>query len=239
MMTRLMGRVAIVTGAAQGIGYATAHRFWGEGATVYAADLRPSRIPGVEDVSLDVERPSSWAELAERIDARHGRLDILVNNAGIGSSPPEVASEDLDAWNPALGVNLSGVYLGMKAVVPLMRASGRGAIVNVSSVWGVVGADPVESYGAMQGAVRNLSRHAARSYAADGIRVNSVHPGVIDTAMVAAQSSTVTEMALARTPLGRKADPSEVAAAILYLASDEASFVTGAELAVDGGFFAQ
>ena len=169
---------------------------------------------------------------------RHGRVDVLVNNAGI------IAYEALDEleladWHQVIAVNQTGVFLGMKAVVPSMLANGAGSIVNVSSIWGNAAVAGAHAYHATKGAVRNMSKNAAITYAERGIRVNSLHPGFIATPLTDAQDAAVNEWVVGQTPMRRAGRPEEIAAAALFLASDESSFVTGSELVVDGGYLAQ
>jgi NAD(P)-dependent dehydrogenase (short-subunit alcohol dehydrogenase family) len=158
-----------------------------------------------------------------------------VNNAGIVGMAA-LHEETLEGWERVLAVDLTGVFLGMRAVVPGMRTAGAGSIVNISSSWGLVAGEGGAAYHAAKGGVTVLSKNAAVTYARDGIRVNSVHPGGIDTAMIA--DAGTAEYVRSRTPLGRIARPEEIASAVVYLASDEASFVTGAAVAVDGGYTA-
>jgi NAD(P)-dependent dehydrogenase (short-subunit alcohol dehydrogenase family) len=237
-MRRLAGRVAIVTGARQGIGAAVAELFVAEGATVVACDLDDDGSSGEQLLRrvLDVGDWPAWERLAAEIDSRFGRLDVLVNNAGIVGSYDDAATIELAVWDRVLTVNLTGSFYGARASVPLMRRSGGGTIVNVSSIWGIVGAPGVAAYQASKGGVRTLTKNLARTYAADGIRANSVHPGIVDTPLVRAQDERLTAELVAATPLGRIAAPREIAATILFLACDESSYVTGAELVVDGGY---
>lgn len=239
---RLEGRIALVTGAGRGIGHEIATLFASQGAAVVGADVSHS-VPastGVQAVDLDVTAEDQWRDVVSRIVAGFGRIDILVNNAG-GSlgSQAGVTELALDEWNRVIALNQTSVFLGMREVVPPMIGSGGGAIVNVSSVYGIAAVGRMAAYQTVKAAVRHLTKVAAVAYAADGVRVNSVHPGLIKTPatdkLPAAGNSTV----LAATPLGRIGVPSDVAAGCLYLASDESSFVTGAELVIDGGYLAQ
>ncbi len=237
---KLDGRVALVTGAAMGIGRAIAQRFTAEGAVVYAADIAPvDQATGLRPVSLDVSSWAGWQDTVSRILSENGSLDILVNNAGMVGSYDTLETIDLDIYDRVIAVNQTGVFLGMRAAVPAMRMGGGGAIVNVSSIWGQVGAVGVAAYQASKGGVTLLSKNAAISFAADKIRVNSLHPGLIDTPLVRAQDRDVTAQLAADTPLGRIGTAAEVAAAALFLASDDASYVTGIELVVDGGYTAR
>jgi NAD(P)-dependent dehydrogenase (short-subunit alcohol dehydrogenase family) len=248
---RLDGKVAIVTGAAHGMGESEALIFAREGATVVVADLDQAageqvaaKITGnggtARFARLDVADEGQWEAVVRDTVAAYGRLDILVNNAGIsGSSGSDVTSTPL--WDSIMDVNAKGVFLGMKHAVPAMRRSGGGAIVNISSISGFVGQDRLHmAYNASKGAVRIMTKSGAVQYARDGIRVNSVHPGF----MPPMRTSTVSadpawrKPFLDAVPLRREGRVEEVAHAVLFLASDEASYITGTELVVDGGFLA-
>lgn len=239
---RLRGRTAIVTGAARGIGRASAELFASEGAHVYALDLdleTPFSAANITFVAHDVTNAEAWAEVVARIVAEDGRIDVLLNNAGIvGSYDPIDTIDPLD-WDRVLDINLNGVFYGTRAVLPVMKRQGSGSIVHISSMWGIVGAEGVAAYTASKGAVRSLSKNVALSYAADGIRSNSIHPGIIGTPLVMAQDEGLTAGIVARTPLRRLGDPTEVAYGALFLACDESSYVTGTELIIDGGHTAQ
>ncbi len=239
-MKRLSGKVAIVTGCGRGIGKDVAELFAEEGATVVATSR--SMEPGVRDdmdcLRLDVASEQQWIDLVAAVVARYGRVDVLVNNAGI------IAYETLhelsvNEWNAVVATNQTGVWIGMREVIPHMIAQGGGSIINVSSIWGTVAVSGAHAYHATKGAVRNMSKSAAISYATDSIRVNSVHPGFIRTPLTEAQAPEVNEYVVSQTPMGRAGEPREVANCILFLASDESSFVTGSELVVDGGYLAQ
>ncbi len=239
-MGRLDGKVALVSGAAQGIGRAVAELFAEEGAIVHAGDLKPvTPARNIEPLTLDVTRPEDWAKAVDTILAKHGTLDILVNNAGIVRAYEQMLETDLEAWNAVVAVNLTGSFLGIKAVLPAMRKAGKGSIVNFSSIWGSVGVAGAAAYNAAKGGVRNMTKNAAVTYAGENIRVNSVHPGLIRTPLVVAQSDEMNAGIIAKTPMGRMGTPLEVARGCLFLASDEASFITGAELVIDGGYLAQ
>lgn len=245
---RLQGKTALVSGAAVGIGAATARRLAGEGAFVGLADVNADGAAAVaaeitsaggqaKAFALDVTDSARWrAVVADLVDAT-GRLDILVNNAGIYARTPleEIAEAD---WDRMLEVNAKGVFLGVQAAVPAMRSSGGGSIINISSTAGLR-ASVATHYGASKGAVRLITKSIAAQCAKDGIRCNSVHPGPVDTAMGhAAVPDAVKDDRLGRIPLGRFAQPEEIAGAVYFLASDDSSFVTGAEIVVDGGAFA-
>lgn len=240
-MMRLKDEVAIVTGGSMGLGRAIAELFAEEGATVVSGDIRQpeQETDGIESEHLDVSKYSDWEALVERVLQRHGKIDILVNNAGVIGSYENIDVVDLKYWDSTIAVNLTGVFYGMRAVIPAMRQAGGGAIVNVSSIWGITAAAGNPAYHASKGAVRILSKNAAMTYATQNIRINSLHPGQMDTPLVRGQAKEVTQSVLDATPMGRISNPREVAYGALFLASKEASFVTGAELVVDGGYTAQ
>ena len=246
---RLQGKVAIVTGAASGMGAATARRFAREGAKVVIADTledegrRVAAAIGEAALfhRLDVTDEAEWQAVVASTAERFGGLDILVNNAGIsGSAYADLF--DMVGWHKVMEVNATGVFLGMKHAVPAMRARGGGSIVNFSSISGFVGQARIHmSYNASKGAVRIMTKSAAVQFGRDKIRVNSVHPGLMPpmrTSGATADPALRAEMTK-RIPLGRTGEVDEVANAVLFLASDEASYITGTELVVDGGFLAE
>lgn len=240
-MTRLENKIVIVTGGAQGIGYAVATLFAHHGATVIATDQKdPAQgfADGIRFERLDVTSEADWKRVVAAVAERHGRVDVLINNAGTGTYET-VTEVTLASWHRVLDVNATGTLLGMREVVPVMQHNGGGSIVNFSSIWGIAAVGMAAAYHASKGAVRTLSKHAAITYAADNIRVNSIHPGFIDTPMTQAQAEEASKTVIAATPLGRAGQPEEVAYGCLFLASDESSFVTGSELIVDGGYLAQ
>ncbi|HEY2715063.1 MAG TPA: glucose 1-dehydrogenase [Solirubrobacterales bacterium] len=247
-MGALDGKVALVTGGAGGLGRAIAEAFVAAGATVTITDVRAeegaalaARLAAaggrVEFAAQDVADEERWEQVVEEVGGRHGAIDVLVNNAATISQAP-IEEESLDGWNRVLAVNLTGAFLGMRAVLPLMRDQGGGAIVNVSSTWGLVGAAGAAAYQASKGGVTVLSKSAAATYAAAGVRVNSLHPGPMQTEMISQAGEARIAAIAAATPLGRVAAPEEVAGAAVYLASDAASFTTGSALVVDGGYTA-
>lgn len=253
MTRRLEGRIALITGAASGIGLATARRFVEEGATVVLADRDQVRqaaaLAGLPDgdgphraIVLDVTREEDWCRTIDDISSRFGRLDILVNNAGFGRFRA-IADTTLAEWRAILAVNLDSVFLGTRHALPLLAASGRGAIVNMSSIRGLVAGPNAGAYSAAKAGVRLFTKVTALECAAagNGVRVNSVHPGHVETPLTAPAYADpdLARGFLAETPLGRFGQPQEIANAILFLASDEASYMTGAELTLDGGLTAQ
>ncbi len=235
---RLQDKVAVVTGAHGGIGLATAEAFARQGAVVYAGDIafkEATDAGGIRQRYLDVSDLDSWTALAEEITAAFGGVDVLVNNAGLVGSYESITDVEVQHWHEIVAINQTGVFYGMRSIIPLMRARG-GSIINVSSIWGLVGAAGVAAYQASKGAVTLMSKNAALTYAPEGIRVNSVHPGLITTPMTDAQDPAISEALVTTTPLGRAGRPEEVANGILFLASDEASYITGSQLVIDGGF---
>lgn len=236
---RLRDKVAIVTGGARGIGRASAELFAEEGATVVVADLsldEPFTDPGIRFVPHDVTDPAAWEALVGDVVAEHGRIDVLFNNAGIVGSYEPVDTIALEDWRRVFATNIDGAFLGVRAVVPHMRRAGGGSIVNTSSIWGIAGAPGVAAYTAAKGAVRLFSKNVALSYVGDGIRSNSLHPGIIDTPLIAAQDAGITQGIVDVTPMGRLGTAREIAYGALFLASDESSYMTGAELVIDGGY---
>jgi NAD(P)-dependent dehydrogenase (short-subunit alcohol dehydrogenase family) len=243
---RLAGKIALITGGASGMGQSEAIIFAKEGAKVVVADVLEAEGRRVADslggagrfVHLDVTSEPGWQKAIEATRKDFGKLDVLVNNAGIsGTFDPDTLSTA--AWDRLMDVNAKGVFLGMKHAIPVMEQAGGGAIVNISSVSGFVGQIHM-AYNASKGAVRLMTKSAAVQYARSGIRVNSVHPGVLP----AMRSSKATadpafrEKMLAGVPMRREGRVEEVAYAVLFLASDEASYITGTELVVDGGWLA-
>ena len=253
MTDRLTGKVGVISGGARGQGACEARLFVQEGAEVVIGDILDEEDRQLADelnrgtesrralyVHLDVRQAGDWDEAVEATERTFGRLQILVNNAGIGSpaggSGVENTSEE--NWQRVIDINQKGVWLGMKAAVPAIRRAGGGSIVNISSIWGLVGSGASLAYHSAKAAVRLMTKTAAVQYAPENIRVNSVHPGIIDTAMIAAMSQEFRDRLTNATPLRRQARPEEVAYGVLFLASEEASFITGAELVIDGGYTA-
>lgn len=239
-MERLRGKVAIVTGSGRGIGRSIAETFAREGATTIALSRAPKEVfsEAVEYHQFEVANESHWENLVADVVARHGRIDVLVNNAGV-IVYDGVEDLSVDQWNEVIGINQTGVWLGMRQVIPHMRKQGGGSIINVSSIWGNAAVQGAHAYHATKGAVRNMSKSAAISHAAENIRVNSLHPGFIKTPLTDAQDADVNAWVVSRTPMGRAGTSQEVANCALFLAGDESSFMTGSELVVDGGYLAQ
>ncbi len=250
-MTTLNGRVAIVTGAARGIGNATTRALAAEGAAVLATDIiddegtslaseLTERGDRVEYRHLDVSDESAWQEVVAEAVERFGRLDVLVNNAGIGSEA-DAEHETLETWERVLRINQTGVWLGMRTAIPYMRTAGGGSIINVSSIFGAVGGFGASiAYHATKGAVRLMTKSAALTHAQEGIRINSLHPAFVDTPLIAGLKGTPVEDAiLAATPMGRLGEPREVASVIVFLAGPGATYMTGSEVYVDGGWTAR
>ena len=248
---RLANKVALISGGARGMGAAEAKMFSREGARVVIGDILEDEGRRTEAeinesggeclfVHLDVTREADWAAAVSAAVLRFGKLDILVNNAGIFLTSG-VEDTNSQLWDQVMDINAKGVFLGTKAAIPEMRKVGSGSIVNISSVDGIIGQPGHAAYTASKGAVRIFTKSTAIQYAKDGIRCNSVHPGVIETLMSAEQLSDPERrrLALNNTPLGRTGQPEDVAYGVLFLASDESSFVTGSELVIDGGKTAQ
>ena len=249
-MARLSGKVALISGGARGQGAEEARLFVQEGAKVIITDVLDNEGKKLEAelnemggdaqyMPLDVTDENQWDSVIQRIVEAHGQIDILVNNAGIllEKGVEETSEEE---WDRIQDVNSKGVFLGIRAVLPAMREAGSGSIVNISSVAGLIGS-AYAAYGASKGAVRLLTKSTAVQYGPEGVRCNSVHPGVIETDMTEGMLSDprTREIRLKNTPLGTFAVAKDVAYAVLYLASDESRYVTGSELVIDGGLTAK
>lgn len=239
-MGRVEGKVAIISGGARGMGAAHARALVAEGGKVVIGDVLDDEGKALAEeigdaaryVHLDVTKPDEWKKAAEVAVGEFGRLNVLVNNAGIVNGST-IENFDLDRWQQILDVNLTGTFLGIQAVVEPMKAAGGGSIMNISSVEGLRGSPWAHGYVATKWGVRGLAKSAALELAPHKIRVNSIHPGMVRTPM----TENLPED-MVKTPLGRAADPEEVATFVVFLASEESSFATGSEFVVDGGLVA-
>jgi 3alpha(or 20beta)-hydroxysteroid dehydrogenase len=245
---RLAGKVALVTGAGSGIGEATARAFARHGATVIVNDVRAEAGEAVardvgdraEFLHFDASNAEAWEGAIATLIERHGGIDILVNNAGTGTGGG-IERETLAEHRRVMDLNVTGVWLGIRSAIPAMERRGGGSIVNISSIDGLVGVEGLSTYVASKFAVTGMTRSLALELGGRGIRVNSVHPGIIETPMVAkntGKSMARLQAAVARQPIARMGRPDEIANAIVFFASDESSFCTGASLVVDGGHIA-
>ena len=248
---RLEGKVALITGGSRGQGAAEARLFANEGAAVVIADVLEEEGKQLEAeinetggralfVKLDVTSESDWQQCIADTVERFGKLDVLINNAGIYSRTM-IEDTTVEEWERIMSVNTTGVFLGTKHAIPEMRRAGGGSIVNISSIAGLVGSPRGGAYTTSKGGVRLFTKSTAIQHAEEGIRANSIHPGPIDTEMIADNIGTPEGLAasLARVPLGRVGTVDDVAYGALFLASDEASYMTGSELVIDGGVVAQ
>jgi NAD(P)-dependent dehydrogenase (short-subunit alcohol dehydrogenase family) len=252
-MGRLTGKVAVVTGGSNGLGEAIAARMPEEGAAVAVVDIDKAggervagALSGASFHACDVTVEDEVRAAFDAVATEHGRVDVLVNNAGIEGMNKPTDQLPLEEWNRVMAVNATAVFLCTKHAIPHLRASGGGSIVNISSIYGILGGGDVPPYHASKGAVRTMSKNDALTYAPDGIRVNSIHPGFIFTSMVhryaaeAGMSEAEARTALdALHPLGGTGEPDDVAWGAVYLASDHAKWVTGSELVIDGGYTAR
>jgi NAD(P)-dependent dehydrogenase (short-subunit alcohol dehydrogenase family) len=255
-MNRLLGRVAIVTGGALGLGRAIAMRMAQEGAKIAILDVLDAEGCALENQLIsgggeakywhcDVSRETQVAKTFEAVAAQFGHIDIVVNNAGISGANKPTHEISESEWDFVQSINVKGVFFGTKHAIAHLRKSGGGNIINLSSIYGLVGAPDVPPYHASKGAVRLMTKTDALLYASDRIRVNSIHPGFIWTPMVEKHLASQGDIAAGRKavdglhPLGHIGEPDDIAWATVYLASDEAKFVTGAELVVDGGYTAR
>ncbi len=245
---RVAGKVALITGAAQGMGASHARALAREGASVAIADIAADAgerlaaeltTAGAKSSyhDHDVTDSDAWANLVAAVEKAHGPIDVLVNNAGIQVRSVGIEADD-DEWAKVTAVNQRGVFLGMRAVIPGMVRNGGGSIVNVASVAAIVGMAGSIPYQASKAAVLGLTRGAAVSYGRDNIRVNAICPGLVITGMTQSASSGSVDALKARIPLGRDGQPEEISAAVVFLASDESSYITGVTLPIDGGFVA-
>lgn len=252
-MGRLDDKVAFISGGARGMGAEEARLFAREGAKVAIGDILEEDGRAVEAeinesggeclfIHLDVTSEANWQDAVAQTVSRFGALHILVNNAGIGGAGSLIEDTPVEDWDRVMDINGKGVFLGTKAAIPEMQKAGGGSIINISSQLGIVATNNSSAmYHASKGAVRILTKSTAIQYASDNIRANSIHPGPVITAMTESRRGDPAyyEPTLSRIPLGRFAEPIEIANAVLYLASDEAGYVTGSEVVVDGGWVAQ
>lgn len=245
---RLSGKVAIITGAALGMGAAEAKLFAKEGAKVVATDIKDDvlqevvneiKANGGDAIGLkhNVISEEEWKKVIQTTIDHYGKVDILVNNAGI-ASPKTMAQMEMDEWNKVMDINLNGCVIGMKYVIPEMQKAGGGSLINISSIGGIVGMAGSSPYTAAKGALRSLTKSAAVEYGKDKIRVNSVHPGIIETPMTAESFKDALPFYKTFTQLPYFGQPEDVAYGVLFLASEESRFMTGAELVIDGGWTA-
>ncbi|MBM7598998.1 cyclopentanol dehydrogenase [Virgibacillus halotolerans] len=247
-MERLKDKVAIITGAANGQGAAEAKMFSENGAKVVMTDILEEELQNVANnirgdkksvLSLkhDVTSEKDWKHIINETKEHFGKIDILVNNAGIGSTKT-IEEETIEGWEKVQKVNSNSVFIGIKYTAPEMKKSGGGSIINLSSVYGIIGVKGYSAYHASKGAIRSLSKTAAMEFAKHHIRVNSVHPGLIQTPMTESLflDPNIVEWMQSVTPWPRLGKPEDVANGVLFLASDESSFITGTELIIDGGW---
>ena len=243
-MGRLDGKVALITGGARGQGAAEGKLFRAEGAEVYLTDvlvdegIETAAEIGATFIEHDVTDSDAWTAIVKRIDNEHAHLDVLINNAGIFHMMG-MADTERELWDRTIAINQTGVFLGLQAVAAIMTSQKSGSIINISSIAGLRGSGGAFAYGASKWAVRGMTKSAAQELSPHGIRVNSIHPGIIETAMVDEFSRKgINENVRQQIPMGHYADASEVANLALFLASDESTYCSGSEFVVDGGMTA-
>jgi len=237
-MGRLENKVAVVTGGSSGIGLATIQKFTAEGTTAIAADVSAPADAGIAFIQTDVTAEQSLQAMVDQVVTQYGHLDILVANAGVVEQKAGVADIDMDNWNKVIAIDLTGVVLTNKVAVTQMLKQGSGSVINMSSILGVVGAAKSQAYSAAKAGVANYTKSQAVTYAQQGIRFNSIAPGYVATPLLKTLPPEVTGPMVGKMPIGRLAEPAEIANVIAFIASDEASFVTGATINVDGGYTA-
>ena len=250
-MGRLDGKVALISGGARGQGACEARMFCEEGAKVVFGDILDDQGRSLENdlrasgldatyVHLNVTREGDWSAAVETVERLHGKLNVLVNNAGI-LIRKGIEETTEDEWDRIMAINVKGVFLGTKTAIPAMRRAGGGSIINLSSTAGLVGSATSSAYTATKGAVRLFTKATAIQHVQDNIRCNSVHPGPIATDMITEMTADADgwQRRLRLLPMGRAGRPEEVAYGVIYLASDESSYMTGSELVIDGGTTAQ
>lgn len=237
-MCKLENKVAVVTGGSSGIGLATIQKFTAEGATAVSADVTAPADAGIAFIKTDVTDEQSLQAMVDQVVSQYGHLDILVANAGVAEQKAGVADIDMANWNKVIAIDLTGVVLTNKVAVAQMVKQGSGSVVNMSSILGVVGAAKSQAYSAAKAGVANYTKSQAVTYAQQGIRFNSVAPGYVATPLLKTLPPEVTGPMVGKMPIGRLAEPAEIANVIAFIASDEASFVTGATINVDGGYTA-
>lgn len=239
-------KVAIITGGASGIGLATAKKLLGEGANVVlvdwnqdVSDIAKNLGKNCIGIRCDVSCDTNVQETISKIMENFGHIDYLVANAGIGGGPNKAHEVSIDEWNKVIGINQTGIFLINKYVINEMLKTGKGAIVNTSSMYGLVGTTMSFAYSASKGAINQMTRSLALTYAHDNIRVNAIAPGYVDTPILASVPKEMKDAMANQLPIGRLGKDVEIASLICYLLSDEASFITGAIISIDGGFTAQ
>ena len=254
-MGRVQGKVALITGGASGLGAETARRLAREGASVVISDLSSNAGEALaDDISKesqpaiflhhDVTDEDRWSEVVQTVLDRFGKIDVLVNSAGVADSAP-LSTITYDLWRRTMTINVDGTFLGIRAVAPAMTAAGKGSIINISSIAGKIGMTGSSAYCASKGAVLMLTKACAVELAPAGVRVNSVHPGFTQTPMLeeltrlVGSEKRMEDLIVGSHPLGRRGEAREIADGIVFLASDESSFMTGSELVIDGGYTAQ